>query len=311
MKKFIVKKWKELVERVKKLTFKSVSSFVWHWITSLQYQQVTRFVLVAVLVFTGVFREYNPKLVKVNGSYQFYSGNLVQQTFEIEEGNFLEYPTTEQNDKNQKKGPSFLYSQATDGEMGFTYQTYELQYDMFGRLLTKLPVSDVQTQNAQNIEFQKGAKVQIGAYFYPYYSRYGVDCKGCSGEDDGDGVFAMGVRYNKDKGVRQWDGTYKQGITYEGYYIVATDRSIPFCTVLEIENHRWEGSGIKNNEPFQVIVLDRGGVIQGNRFDLFIGLETNMQIGYGKWKTKEKTKATIVKFGKLTYNSLGQRGCKL
>ena len=146
---------------------------------------------------------------------------------------------------------------------------------------------------------------------YGKMSGYGPDCVGCSGEDDGIGVFAMGVRYHKDKGVRQWDGTYKKGVTYEGYYIVATDRSIPFCTVLEITNHRFEGSGIENNVPFQVIVLDRGGVIQGNRLDLFIGLETNMEIGYGKWKTKAKTRATIVKQGKLTYNSLGQRGCKL
>ena len=311
MKKFILKKWKELVEKMKKLTFKSVGSFCWKYFTSLSYKQVGRMVLALVLIFTGLFREYNPKLLSVNGSYQFYTGDIIQQTYTVTEGNFYEYPTTEQNNKSQNKGPDFMYSQATEGEMGFTYQTYELQYDMFGRLLTKLPISDVQTQNAQNVEFQKGAPVEIGSYFYPYYSRYGVDCKGCSGEDDGVGVFAMGVRYDKDKGVRQWDGTYKQGITYEGYYIVATDRSIPFCTVLEITNHRWEGSGIENNVPFQVIVLDRGGVIQGNRFDLFIGLETDMQIGYGKWKTKEKTKATIVKFGKLTYNSLGQRGCKL
>ena len=63
------------------------------------------------------------------------------------------------------------------------------------------------------------------------------------------GVFANGVRYHNDKGVRQWDGTYKQGITYEGYYIVATDRRIPFCTVLEVTNHRWEGAGIENNVP--------------------------------------------------------------
>ena len=81
--------------------------------------------------------------------------------------------------------------------------------------------------------------------------------------------------------------------------------------MLEITNHRFEGSGIENNVPFQVIVLDRGGVIQGNRLDLFIGLETNMEIGYGKWKTNKKTKATVVKRGKLTVNSLGQRGCKL
>ncbi|MCF0110850.1 MAG: hypothetical protein HUJ58_03040, partial [Erysipelotrichaceae bacterium] len=60
-----------------------------------------------------------------------------------------------------------------------------------------------------------------------------------------------------------------------------------------------------------VVVLDRGGAIQGRRIDLFIGLQTDMQIGYGKWKTSKKTKATIIKFGKWTTNSLGQRGCKL
>ena len=311
MKNWIVKKVKEKVERIKKLTLKEVGSFCWNYVTSLHYKQVTRLVLCLFILFTGLFREYNPEIVATNGSYQFYTSDIVNQTYQVEEGNFLEYPEVEHNEKNQGKGPSFMYSQATDGEMGFTYQSYELQYDMFGRLLMKLPVSEKQTQEAQNIEFSKGAQVAIGSYFYPFYSRYGVDCVGCSGEFDGLGVFANGVRYHKDKGVRQWDGTYKQGITYEGYYIVATDRRIPFCTVLEVTNHRWEGAGIENNVPFQVIVLDRGGVIQGNRFDLFIGLESNMQIGYGKWKTKEKTKATIVKFGKQTVNHLGQRGCKL
>lgn len=239
------------------------------------------------------------------------TGETVRVRYEVMESRFYEYPETKEVKTSQKKGPSFLYSKATEGAIGFFYATYELRYDTFGRLLSRRLIGDTYLQEAQDIEYRRGSKVKVGAYFYPKYSRYGVDCVGCSGEFTGIGNFASGIHYENGKGVRQYDGTYDNTITYEGYYILAADPSIPFCTVVEIENHRFEGAGIRNNEPFQAVVLDRGGAIKGNRIDLFIGMQSDMQIGYGKWKTDKKTKVTIIKRGKWVRNRLGQYACKL
>lgn len=305
----IQERWKAYIEKIKKLTCKDVGFWCVHKLKNMRSVQYGRALIVFVVIFTIVFSEYNPHQLLM-GSYQFYTGEVINQVYRVTEGSFYEYPETKQTNISQKLGPSFLYSKATDGEMGVKYQEYDLQYDMFGTLLTRTASSDVKVQEAQDVEYRPGSKVKTGAYFYPKYSRYGVDCVGCTGRKTGRGNFANGVHYEKDKGVRQFDGTYSGDITYEGYYIIAADPSIPFCTVFEITNHRFQGAGIENNKPFQVVVLDRGGVIKKNRMDLFIGLESDMQIGYGKWKTKEKTKATVVKRGKWTTNHLGQRGCK-
>ncbi|MDD6467680.1 MAG: 3D domain-containing protein [Erysipelotrichaceae bacterium] len=305
----IQEQWKRYIANIKTLTFHDVSFWCIEKLKHTQSKQYARALIVFIVIFTILFAEINPHQLLM-GSYQFYTGEIIYQEYLISEGTFYEYPETVQTNVSQQQGPSFLYSQANEGEIGVTYQDYILTYDMFGHLLTRQASSDITFQQAQDIEYSPGSKVKTGAYFYPKYSRYGVDCVGCTGRKTGKGNFANGVHYEKDKGVRQFDGTYSGDIKYEGYYIIAADPSIPFCTVLEITNHRFQGAGIVNNQPFQVVVLDRGSAIKGNRIDLFVGLESDMQVGYGKWQTSKKTTATVVKRGKWTKNSLGQRGCK-
>lgn len=50
------------------------------------------------------------------------------------------------------------------------------------------------------------------------------------------------------------------GIYYRGYRILAADRSIPLGTLIDIKT--------KDGEILHGIVLDRGGAIKGNHFDM-------------------------------------------
>lgn len=101
---------------------------------------------------------------------------------------------------------------------------------------------------------------------------YGVDCYGCYNEN-GFGGTAGGIKVSTDA-VKQSDGTWKQGITYDGYYIVATNQSIPFGTIVEVSNHGYLGYGLQPGVPFQAIVMDRGAM-GVNHIDLFVGSEKN------------------------------------
>lgn len=47
---------------------------------------------------------------------------------------------------------------------------------------------------------------------------------------------------------------------YKGYHIIATDPSIPFGTLIEIQ--------LEDNSLIQAVVLDRGGGINGNHLDI-------------------------------------------
>lgn len=106
---------------------------------------------------------------------------------------------------------------------------------------------------------------------------YGVDCHGCNIRPDGTGNTATGVQLNPAFGVMQSDGTWLDGLTYDGYYIIATDSDLPFYSIVEISNHGLSGMGFSPEEPIQCIVLDRGGKIKGNHIDLYIGSEKSIR----------------------------------
>ena len=67
------------------------------------------------------------------------------------------------------------------------------------------------------------------------------------------------------------NGSWVPGITYKGYYILAAGKQYPFCTVIDLYNHTISGNGISPSQPIRGIVLDRGGAVSGNHFDVFIG----------------------------------------
>ncbi|MEH7464614.1 3D domain-containing protein [Bacillus thuringiensis] len=50
-----------------------------------------------------------------------------------------------------------------------------------------------------------------------------------------------------------------EGITFQGYRIIAAPPEIPFYSIVEIEVNGWR---------FKGVVLDRGGAIKGNKFDI-------------------------------------------
>lgn len=107
---------------------------------------------------------------------------------------------------------------------------------------------------------------------------YGVDCYGCNVREDGTGNTATGVQLNPAWGVMQSDGTWQSGLTYDGYYIIAMDASVPFYSIVEISNHGYSGMGFSPDQPIKCIVLDRGGAINGNHVDLYIGSEQNVNL---------------------------------
>lgn len=124
---------------------------------------------------------------------------------------------------------------------------------------------------------------------------YGVDCYGCNVREDGTGNTAIGVKLNPKWGVKQSDGTWKSGLTYDGYYIIAMDASVPFYSIVEISNHGLSGMGFSPDEPIKCIVLDRGGAISGNHIDLYIGSEANVSLISQNGSTPT---AKILRYGK-------------
>lgn len=105
---------------------------------------------------------------------------------------------------------------------------------------------------------------------------FGVDCTGCY-HNNGFGGTSSGVKVSWNPSVRQKDGTWKTGITYEGYYIVATNRSIPLGSIIEISNHGFNGYGLVEGQTFYAMVLDRGAMTT-NHLDLFVGGEAGKGI---------------------------------
>lgn len=101
---------------------------------------------------------------------------------------------------------------------------------------------------------------------------YGTDCIGCY-NTDGFGGTASGVKLSFTS-VRQSDGTWKEGITYDGYYIVAANYSIPMGSIIEVSNHGLSGYGLVEGQPFYAMVLDRGAMTL-NHLDLFVGSENS------------------------------------
>lgn len=209
-------------------------------------------------------------------------------------------------------GLSWLAKETTTGSPASIIKQYDVTYDSMGNVLAKTYVfGEDKVIPAVSRVREFGAVLAENTYFLPKFSRYGVDCKGCKGQYTKVGNTAIGIKLDSSNGdkVQQADGTWKEGITWEGYYIVAADKSLPFCTILEISNHNYSGNGIVAGEPFQVIVLDRGGVITNNKLDLYIGSETNVYTSV-KYISNKTPVAKVVRVGGLIMKN-GKYSCKL
>ncbi|HZJ87428.1 MAG TPA: 3D domain-containing protein [Erysipelothrix sp.] len=203
---------------------------------------------------------------------------------EIEEERIdLEEPWVETQDglHDVPGGASFISAKVSDGVRGYAIKKYAVSYNIDGERLSRveLPEEGEVVETTPTI-YANGQLVKPGAeYTSSRITRYGYDCYGCNHANDR-GNTSAGIQIGKNE-VRQKDGTWKKGITYEGYYIVAASRALPTCTIIEVSNHSLSGNGISPGVPFKAIVLDRGGAIQGSKLDLFVGSEREPTVNMG------------------------------
>ncbi|RRC90978.1 hypothetical protein EII25_07325 [Erysipelotrichaceae bacterium OH741_COT-311] len=232
--------------------------------------------------------------------YEFVNKEVVVPYGEIEEVLL--------DDLQSENGIPWLISKVSDGALGSEKEVYREVY-LHDQLLgnTLIPYSNEITEPTPTV-YSYGSDLVEGAYFYSRkITTYGVDCDGCHVNEHGQGGTSSGIMLSLDS-VRQSDGTWKPGITYDGYYLVATDRALPFCTVLKFTNPRIEGSGLSSGEEFYALVVDRGGAIDDSDIDFFVGSEVNPLARNYK---RKGVKIEIVQFGRRIKNSLGQRMCKV
>ena len=221
-----------------------------------------------------------PTLNKINEEddepYRFEIEELVEE---------LEAPVEEIREATSvvSGGASWIYAKTQDGTRGTKTTRYELLYNRNGDLLSRIEIPEAgEIEETQPTLYEGGQRAQAGAFYdASRITRYGVDCYGCNMSAEGKGGSSAGIGLGLDS-VKQKDGTWKKGITYEGYYIIATSPSIPLFSVVEISNHTVSGMGITPGVPFKAIVLDRGGAIKGSKIDLFVGRETNMPVTQGR-----------------------------
>lgn len=161
-------------------------------------------------------------------------------------------------------------------------EDYFVTKDANGKIISRTPIlgsKKIVEASAPVMKF--GGSVAEGSEFFPRVTFYGVDCVGCVGQFTGSGGTAAGVKLNSNA-VRQSNGEWKEGITYDGYYILAADPSIPMCSIVTVYDHTYSGDGLQPGVPFKAMVLDRGGAIRGSKVDLYVGSERSYEVrGHG------------------------------
>lgn len=193
-------------------------------------------------------------------------------------------------------GISWIASLVDQGTPGKVQEDYYVTKDFNGNIVSKTKVLGSQrSEDARPAVMQFGGSVTPGSVFFPKTTTYGVDCVGCSGETTGSGGTATGIRLDVNLGVRQSNGSWQQGITYDGYYIVAADKNIPLGSIIEISDHGYSGAGLTPGVPFYAMVLDRGGGIYNNHLDLYAGSEKQGTLSINS--SMHHPKATIVSVG--------------
>lgn len=225
----------------------------------------------------------------INLDYAFSTGEAKSSSF-IFDTKFIK-KTTEtitiiSDTKKTYENPEFIIGRSSykelliePGSLVYT-QDYIYTYNSLGELEFKKEVPGSLKLVASNPSMYRyidnNGTVEVGTTFRVDRStRYGYDCYGCSIRPEGYSGTASGIFVNAE-GAMLADGSWSSDLTYNGYFMVATDSKFPFCTVLEIKNHNYAHELITPGEPFYVVVVDRGGAIQGNKIDLYIGSESNV-----------------------------------
>lgn len=209
----------------------------------------------------------------------------------------------------QNGGLNWVAAKAVEGTPRIRVEQFTVSSDINGNVLSKsYNIEDTTYIEAEPTIYKFGAAINVGSIFFPErIFRYGANCAGCS-SNTGVSPTASGVLVSVEPAVQQMDGTMRPGITYEGYYVVASSPRLPVCTIIEITNHRFSGSGLVVNRPFRAIVLDRG--VRDNTLDLFIGDETRYNSIISQ-TGRQSPKVEIVGFGTWTRNANGNQICRV
>lgn len=140
-------------------------------------------------------------------------------------------------------------------------------------------VNQIGQENTFEVKEEPKAEVPSDAPVMAKITTYGVDCYGCYNEN-GFGGTAGGVKVSLTS-VQQSNGSWLEGITYDGYYIVAANSSIPMGSIIEVSNHGFSGYGLAEGQPFLAMVLDRGAMTL-NHLDLFVGSQVSNGISINR-----------------------------
>lgn len=186
-------------------------------------------------------------------------------------------PVPEKITQYDESGVSWL-SYEMPGSQGYRETVYNVVKNRFNQTIKKeVDLSQSKLVEAVAPVHLEGSTVRNDAYFQAKTTAYGVDCYGCNLYNNDYGFTASGIQLSMSKGVKQSSGAFKPGITYDGYYIVAADKSLPIGTILEISNHSYSGAGLTPGVPFYAIVADRGGGVRGPHLDIYVGSQRNPQ----------------------------------
>lgn len=170
---------------------------------------------------------------------------------------------------------------AREGKEGTLQNNYTIRLDNGVEVSKELSSKEVLVPSVNKlIEYNT---IGAGTTFTGRLTTYGSDCVGCSGRTSaGASLNANGV-----------NNTGKATINYHGqeYYVLAADPQIPFCSIIEISNHK-----LGTSSTIRGIVLDRGGAIKGNKIDIYNGLENGRKFFSGS--TSNSTQFKIISIGR-------------
>ena len=261
--------------------------------------------LSTLLVLTGcVFDETKTEniILQVSSSNDSRAVELKQSNYR-QETEYVEEPMigTKLNNEiylesQNSQGISWLATKVQDATDAVRSAKVVHTYNLFDEKISTVVVPGTEEITpATGVVYEYGKNAQVGAFWNPrVVTRYGYDCGGCSVNEEGFSGTASGIKTSGTQ-VRQANGTWKDGYTYEGYYIIATSKAIPLGTVVRISDHPFSGGGIVAGQPFNAIVGNRG--VSGSSIDLFAGTETNLNvISQSGSPSRSNTKVEIISF---------------
>ncbi len=278
-------------------------------------RKVVSLLLSLLLVLTGcVFNEDKKEniILQVASSNESVEVNVKQANY-TQEYETVEEPIigsqlegVEYREASHPNGVAWLASKVQDATEARREVKLIHTYNQFNERISTIEVPGTEKiTDATGIVYEYGSSPIVGAEWNPArVTRYGYDCAGCSVNDEDFSGTASGIKLSGNS-VRQSDGSWRSGLTYDGMYVIATSTSIPLCTVVEISDHPFSGSGITPGVPFTAIVGDRG--VGGSNIDLFTGTEKDLgKIGQAGNPSQSNTKVKIVGFRGQVRNA----GCR-